>query len=155
MGGSVANPKGQGYPYPERCRLVQPGLTHPGLKLEEVTLAEAFSEGGYRTGFVGNWHLGPTSPEQHGFDFGWHVTEHGHPAFDGETFMTVTKTEAALDFIDACSISTNRRRRVRIDLPPSDSMKLISIPFRALLVVLSILALPPTGRAAETLADSP
>jgi len=103
LGGSVANPKGQGYPFPERSRLVQPDMPHPGLKLEEVTLAEALSDGGYLTGFIGKWHLGATSPEQHGFDFVRHVTENGHSTFDGETFMTVTKTEAALDFIDECA----------------------------------------------------
>jgi len=103
LGGSVANPKGQGYPYPERSRLVQPDMTDPGLKLEEVTLAEALSEGGYRTGFVGKWHLGATSPDRHGFDFVRHVTENNHPTFDGDTFMTVTKTRAALDFLDECA----------------------------------------------------
>ena len=41
------------------------------MPLEEVTLAEALKEGGYRTAFVGKWHLGPTegySPEAQGFD---------------------------------------------------------------------------------------
>ncbi|MBM4023829.1 MAG: sulfatase [Planctomycetes bacterium] len=40
------------------------------LKLEETTLAEALKEAGYRTWFVGKWHLGnePYFPEKQGFD---------------------------------------------------------------------------------------
>jgi arylsulfatase A-like enzyme len=47
------------------------------MPLEEVTLGEAFQEAGYRTIFLGKWHLGPTAefwPEKQGFDvnFGGH-----------------------------------------------------------------------------------
>ncbi len=40
------------------------------MKLEEVTLAEALKEAGYKTYFVGKWHLGdePYYPEKQGFD---------------------------------------------------------------------------------------
>jgi len=40
------------------------------MKLEEVTLAEALKEAGYRTYFVGKWHLGdePYYPQKQGFD---------------------------------------------------------------------------------------
>lgn len=42
------------------------------LKLEEVTLGEAFRSGGYQTAYVGKWHLDgrvPSRlPESHGFD---------------------------------------------------------------------------------------
>jgi arylsulfatase A-like enzyme len=40
------------------------------MRLEEVTLAEALKEAGYRTFFVGKWHLGdePYFPEHQGFD---------------------------------------------------------------------------------------
>lgn len=45
-----------------------PYLDH--LPLEEFTLAKALKEGGYRTGFIGKWHLGgkPYYPEKQGFD---------------------------------------------------------------------------------------
>ena len=41
------------------------------MPLEEFTVAEAFQASGYRTGFLGKWHLGPTEefwPEAQGFD---------------------------------------------------------------------------------------
>ena len=53
-----------------------------GLPLEEVTLAEALREEGYRTLHVGKWHLGgpPFSlPAQHGFDVNVGGSEHGAP----------------------------------------------------------------------------
>lgn len=48
--------------------LPAPYLDH--LPLEEVTIAEAFREGGYRTFFGGKWHLGGEGylPEDQGFD---------------------------------------------------------------------------------------
>jgi arylsulfatase A-like enzyme len=67
--------------YPARLRLTNyiPGARSGKLlsaeyfhymKLEEVTLAEALQEAGYRTYFVGKWHLGnaPYYPEKQGFD---------------------------------------------------------------------------------------
>ncbi|NIP93471.1 MAG: sulfatase-like hydrolase/transferase, partial [Akkermansiaceae bacterium] len=40
------------------------------LKLEEVTIAEALKEGGYRTFYTGKWHLGGRGfePSRQGFD---------------------------------------------------------------------------------------
>ena len=48
------------------------------MPLKEVTLAEALKEAGYKTAFLGKWHLGPTEefwPEHQGFDIniGGHV----------------------------------------------------------------------------------
>lgn len=49
----------------------RPAPLNDRMPLEEVTLAEALKDGGYRTAFVGKWHLGPTEeywPEAQGFD---------------------------------------------------------------------------------------
>ncbi len=53
-----------------------------GLPVEEVTLAEALREGGYRTASIGKWHLGsePFSlPEHHGFEVNIGGNAHGAP----------------------------------------------------------------------------
>ncbi|MSU28098.1 MAG: sulfatase [Pedosphaera sp.] len=53
-----------------------------GVPLEEVTLAEALRESGYRTASIGKWHLGsePFSlPEHHGFDVNIAGNAHGAP----------------------------------------------------------------------------
>lgn len=52
------------------------------LPLEEVTLAESLREAGYRTGFVGKWHLGSDSyysPLHHGFDANIAGRDYGAP----------------------------------------------------------------------------
>jgi arylsulfatase A-like enzyme len=51
------------------------------MPLEEVTLAEAFKEAGYATGFVGKWHLGdrPYYPEEQGFDVNVAGSQYGYP----------------------------------------------------------------------------
>ncbi len=49
----------------------RPAPLNNRMPLDEVTLAEALKEGGYRTAFVGKWHLGPDEafwPEAQGFD---------------------------------------------------------------------------------------
>ncbi len=48
-----------------------PAVLNDKMPLAEVTLGEALKEAGYRTAFVGKWHLGPTEeywPEAQGFD---------------------------------------------------------------------------------------
>lgn len=61
---------------------LQEGRFLRSLPLEEITLAEALRESGYRTMNVGKWHLGgpPFSlPKHHGFDFNVAGQEHGAP----------------------------------------------------------------------------
>lgn len=52
------------------------------LPHEEITLAEAFKLNGYKTAFLGKWHLGEPSnfwPEHHGFDVNIGGIKNGHP----------------------------------------------------------------------------
>ncbi|QEG00319.1 Arylsulfatase [Stieleria maiorica] len=52
------------------------------LPLEEVTLAETLRESGYRTGFIGKWHLGTETyyyPEHQGFDVNVAGRDYGAP----------------------------------------------------------------------------
>ncbi|MEM6779425.1 MAG: sulfatase [Planctomycetota bacterium] len=52
------------------------------LPLEEVTVAEALREAGYRTGFMGKWHLGTETyyyPEHQGFDVNVAGRDYGAP----------------------------------------------------------------------------
>ena len=56
------------------------------LPEEELTLAEALLEGGYRTFFAGKWHLG-TSPEDHGFGINKGGGHRGGPYGRGRYFM--------------------------------------------------------------------
>jgi arylsulfatase A-like enzyme len=55
----------------------------PRMALEETTLAELLKAAGYRTGFVGKWHLGETEeywPEAQGYDFNIGGCNRGSPA---------------------------------------------------------------------------
>jgi len=64
-----------------RARLREGRLVR-SLPVEEVTLAEALREGGYRTASIGKWHLGsePFSlPQHHGFDVNVGGNAHGAP----------------------------------------------------------------------------
>ena len=80
--------------YPVRLGITDwiPGEQHPEkplalrdtrreLPLGETTLAEAFREHGYRTGYVGKWHLGGRGfyPEAQGFDVNTAGHEAGQP----------------------------------------------------------------------------
>ena len=60
---------------PKDRKLLGPTDNHQ-LALEEVTIAEALKENGYKTFFAGKWHLGDTGyfPEDQGFD----INKGGH-----------------------------------------------------------------------------
>ncbi len=94
------------------------------MGLEETTLAEALTEGGYRSQFVGKWHLMPIGaddfdqhyPENHGFEINVGGREWGQPKGpgkffspfgmpgldDGEPgdFLTTRLTDEAVKFIE-------------------------------------------------------
>jgi arylsulfatase A-like enzyme len=123
--------------YPARLNITdwiggsQKGMLLPApyehqLPLEEITIAEAFKEAGYTTGFIGKWHLGREGfhPEDQGFDLNIGGHHAGHPASyfwpykrnkdksnpwdvpdleegkEGE-YLTDRLTDEALKFIDA------------------------------------------------------
>jgi arylsulfatase A len=53
------------------------------LPASEVTIGEAFQQAGYRTGYIGKWHLGPQEhamPKQQGFDWQMASCRHGYPS---------------------------------------------------------------------------
>lgn len=55
---------------------------HDRLDLEEVTLAESLQQAGYKSAFLGKWHLGPTAefwPEQQGFEINIGGHDKGSP----------------------------------------------------------------------------
>jgi uncharacterized sulfatase len=62
--------------YPFRCGITgnptpDQGINELGLPAREITLGEAFRAAGYRTGFIGKWHLGHLPhfrPMMHGYD---------------------------------------------------------------------------------------
>jgi len=66
-----------------------PAVLNDHMPLEEVTLAEAFREHGYRTFFAGKWHLGPTEeywPTKQGFEFNQAGHRAGAPSPPGRYF---------------------------------------------------------------------
>jgi arylsulfatase A-like enzyme len=68
---------------PARAGRFIPADFNDTLPLSEVTLAEAFKQNGYKTAFLGKWHLGKTEdlwPENQGFDVNIAGTKNGHPA---------------------------------------------------------------------------
>lgn len=86
------------------------------LPLEEITIAEAFKEHGYRTAHIGKWHLGedPHGPLQQGFDLqvprwnkGWPKAGYYAPfeldGLDDEPgqYLTDRLTDVAEEFIAA------------------------------------------------------
>ena len=53
------------------------------IPVGDTTLGEAFKQEGYRTGYIGKWHVGSEKigmPKQHGFDWQMATAKHGLPA---------------------------------------------------------------------------
>ena len=70
---------------PQRVGITQwiGGKDKISLALSEVTIGEAFQESGYRTGYVGKWHLGKADsaqPQHQGFEYTKAVNRAGQPA---------------------------------------------------------------------------
>ena len=54
----------------------------PHIPISDTTLGEAFQQAGYRTGYIGKWHVGSEKigmPKQHGFDWQMATARHGLP----------------------------------------------------------------------------
>jgi len=103
--------------YPHAHRAIANDLPLPE---EEVTVAEVLRDAGYRTGYVGKWHLDgvprdrftPPGPRRQGFDF-WAVWNCAHAYFDGRIFRDTPEaiqlegyepaghTDLALEFLRA------------------------------------------------------
>jgi arylsulfatase A-like enzyme len=102
---------------PPDHRLLTP-RSETNLPAEEVTLAEALSERGYRTAHLGKWHLGlepEHGPAAHGFDVAFHgAPDQGPPSYfspygfetgtirdgpEGE-YITDRLTDEALRFLE-------------------------------------------------------
>jgi arylsulfatase A-like enzyme len=65
----------------------RPAPLNDRMPLAEVTLAEALREAGYRTAFLGKWHLGPTEdcwPKSQGFD----INVGGHHSGSPRSFFS-------------------------------------------------------------------
>jgi arylsulfatase A-like enzyme len=104
--------------YPLTNRVIDNDLPLPG---DVPGVAKAFGEAGYRTGYVGKWHLDgvprdrwtPPGPRRQGFDDFWAVYNCSHDYFDAayyrdtddpvavDGYEPVAQTDLALEFLRA------------------------------------------------------
>ena len=64
-------------------RRTGPNSAETHLPASETTIGEVFQQAGYRTGYIGKWHVGSEKigmPKQHGFDWQIATAKHGLPA---------------------------------------------------------------------------
>lgn len=103
--------------YPQRTGAITPqevlGLDR--IALREVTIADAFQQGGYATGLIGKWHNGALDPRFHprarGFDefigfsggwadyYRWHLDDNGVFRKSDGRYLTDVLTDEAVGFI--------------------------------------------------------
>jgi arylsulfatase A-like enzyme len=103
--------------YPLTCRVIANDLPLPE---DVLTIGQRAQQSGYRTGYVGKWHLDgvprsrftPPGPRRHGFDY-WRVWNCHHQYFQGKVYADtdqiielpgyepVAQTDLALEFIAA------------------------------------------------------
>lgn len=68
--------------FPHRVERFRPGVNLEYMAAEETTIAEIFEADGYKTAFLGKWHLGEEAavwPKNQGFDVNIGGTEAGFP----------------------------------------------------------------------------
>ncbi|CAA6677610.1 MULTISPECIES: sulfatase [unclassified Lentimonas] len=117
---------------PQRVGITQwiPTRSKIALPLSEVTIGEAFQEAGYRTGYIGKWHLGKEDskqPQYQGFEYTKAVNRAGQPAsffypfgkrkggssvpdlqnYKPGDYLTDALTDLAIEFIDQGSPATD------------------------------------------------
>ncbi|MGJ8654582.1 MAG: sulfatase [Opitutaceae bacterium] len=113
---------------PQRVGITQwiPTRGNIALPLSEVTIGEAFLDAGYRTGYIGKWHLGKkddVQPQYQGFEYTQAVNRAGQPAsffypfgkrnggssvpdlegYKKGDYLTDALTDKAIEFIDQSS----------------------------------------------------
>lgn len=132
----------------------QTGITDNSLPLRntEQTLGKTFQQAGYRTGYIGKWHLGGTRAESFGFDASliWdggegHWRSKYHPRRGGpvvyEGYTPTGMTDQAIAFIRQAAQDKKRFMLILSWIPPhapfqqvSDSKKALypkgSLPYR-------------------------
>ncbi|MGJ8640504.1 MAG: sulfatase [Opitutaceae bacterium] len=110
---------------PQRVGITQwiPTRGNIALPLSEVTIGEAFLDAGYRTGYIGKWHLGKADhvqPQYQGFEYTKAVNRAGQPRsffypfgkrkggssvpdlkdYKPGDYLTDALTDKAIEFID-------------------------------------------------------
>ena len=90
------------------------------LPLDVPTYGDALRKLGYKTAFVGKWHLGPEKyfPANHGFDEQFGVTGHGHPRGyyppyfkDSEVYRDAPKNKYLTDRLTDDAVAYIRRQK--------------------------------------------